>query len=136
MIYASQIHYPINVAAIKTSIILFYFRLFRTRYTFRKILYVTQILVAAWCIITIFLAIFHCMPIYYAWTPNLGEIKSHCSDINAYLVSTSVVNVLFDFWILALPLSVVWRLQLSRRRKMGLSGIFMLGLLYVGSGNR
>ena len=40
-VFASQIHYPINVAAIKSSIILFHLRLFCTRKLFRSILYVT-----------------------------------------------------------------------------------------------
>lgn len=129
MIYASQIHYPVTVAAIKTSIILFYLRLFGSRKRFRNVLYVTQALVTAWCTITVFLAIFHCVPIYYNWNLDLDQMESHCDNINAYLIGTSVVNVFFDFWILILPLFVVWALQLSKRRKMGLSVIFMLGLL-------
>lgn len=36
-----------------------------------------------------------------------------------------------DFTILLLPIVEVWRLQMSRQRKIGVSAVFATGLLYV-----
>ena len=53
----------------------------------------------------------------------------HYDDFNIYLINTSVINVILNFWILALPLSIVWALQISRRSKASLSEIFLLRVL-------
>lgn len=68
------------------------------------------------------------------WNPLVfggPDVGNHCIDENAYYVSTSVFNVALDFWILMLPLTIIWTLQLSRRRKAGLVAIFLIGILYV-----
>ena len=36
-----------------------------------------------------------------------------------------------DFTILLLPIVEVWRLQMSKHRKIGVSAVFATGLLYV-----
>lgn len=60
-----------------------------------------------------------------------SDFRDYCIDANAYYISTSAFNVALDFWILVLPLPVVWSLQLSGRRKVGLNVIFLIGGLYV-----
>ena len=121
----------------KTSILLFYLRLFGTpgaRLGFRKLLHVTQALVVVWLIASVVPGIFRCHPIDDSWNPlvvGAPDVRQYCNDSNTYYVSTSVFNVALDFWILVLPLSIVWTLQLSGRRKIGLSAIFLLGGLYV-----
>lgn len=61
------------------------------------------------------------------------DIRHYCTDNNSYYVLTSTFNVTLDFGILVLPLSIVWTLKLSRRPKIGLSAIFILGDLYVSN---
>lgn len=127
--YVSEIHYPITITAIKTSILLFYLRLFGARTWFRYATYVTEAVVISWCTATVFAAVFHCKPIHVSWSIDPIEFMEHCNDTNAYLIATSVINVILDFWILALPLSIVWTLQMSSKSKVSLSGIFLLGAL-------
>lgn len=38
-------------------------------------------------------------------------------------------NVLSDFYLLAIPIPVVWKLQLPLRRKVGVIAVFMTGFL-------
>ena len=136
-IYAGNYLYLITIGLTKTSILLFYLRLFGTPGTrpgLRKLLYTTQVLVIIWLIASIIPGIYRCHPIDDMWNPLIfsgPDVRIHCIDENAYYVSTSVFNVALDFWILVLPLSIVWTLQLSRRRKAGLIAIFLLGILYV-----
>lgn len=121
----------------KTSILLFYLRLFGTpgtRQGFKKLLHATQALVVIWFIASIVPGIFRCHPIVETWNPLVvggPSFRHYCIDENAYYTSSSAVNVALDFWILVLPLSMVWTLQLSGKRKVGLSAIFLLGGLYV-----
>lgn len=60
-----------------------------------------------------------------------SDFRDYCIDSNAYYVSISALNVALDFWILVLPLPMVWSLQLSGTRKVGLNVIFLIGGLYV-----
>ena len=121
----------------KTSILLFYLRLFGTPGTrpgFRKLLYCTQVLVIMWFTGSLIPGIFRCHPIDNFWDPlviGAPNARHYCTNNNTYYLASSAFNVALDFWILVLPLSIVWTLQLSGRRKVGLSAIFLLGGLYV-----
>ena len=136
-IYAGNFLYLLIISFTKASVLLFYLRLFGTpgtRPVFRKLLYITQVLVIVWLIAAVIPGIYRCHPIDDMWNPLIfsgPDVRIHCIDENAYYVSTSVFNVALDFWILVLPLSIVWTLQLSRSRKAGLIAIFLLGILYV-----
>ena len=136
-IYSGNFLYLITISLTKVSILLFYLRLFGTPGTrpgLRRMIYTTQVLVIVWLIASSIPGIYRCHPIDDMWNPLIFsgiDVRDHCIDENAYYVSTSVVNVALDFWILVLPVSIVWTLQLSRRRKAGLIAIFLLGILYV-----
>lgn len=41
----------------------------------------------------------------------------------------AAVTIIFDVVIFLLPIPVLWTLQMNRRRKTALSGVFLLGLL-------
>ena len=137
IIYIGNFPYLIIISMTKTSILLFYFRLFGTagtRQVFRKLLYTTQAVVVLWFIGSIIPGTFRCHPIHDFWDSLIvgtPDARRYCTNNNAYYVASSVFNVIIDFWILVLPISIVWTLQLSGRRKVGLSVIFLLGGLYV-----
>jgi hypothetical protein len=40
-----------------------------------------------------------------------------------------MINIAVDLVIMVLPLPTVWSLQLPKRQKLALSGVFMLGTL-------
>jgi len=127
VIYGIEILYGPLLTAIKISILLLYLRLFGIRRTFRIIVYVLEALVICWCISILFVSIFQSSPIKYLWTPDLTN--AHHINFTAYLVGLAVPNVVMDFAILVLPLSIVWQLQISRKRKVALSAIFLVGTL-------
>lgn len=137
MIYAGNFPYLVIISMTKTSILLFYYRLFGTpgaRPGFRKLLHTTQALVLVWFIASVVPGIFRCHPLDDVWKPfvvSAPDVRRYCIDNDVYYLSTSTFNIALDFWILVLPLSIVWSLQLSGRRKIGLSAIFLLGGLYV-----
>ena len=128
-IYASEIYYSVTMTIIKTSILLFYLRLFGVRKWFRRVLYVTESVVVCWCIAAVFPAIFRCRPVRDGLLPITKGTISHCDNIDVYLLTTSVLNVVVEFWILLLPLSIVWIIQLPKRQKVAVSCIFLLGAL-------
>ena len=77
-------------------------------------------------LILFFIEIFQCTPREKIWNPT---ISGTCLDIQKSYVATGVINVCDDFIILILPLYWVWLLQISLKRKAGISLIFAAGLL-------
>lgn len=56
-----------------------------------------------------------------------------CVDnVDNLALAASIVNLVSDIYLLALPLPLVLKLQLSNKKKTGLVAIFMTGILYFG----
>lgn len=57
--------------------------------------------------------------------------SSRCRDTMVMTYVQGIFNIVSDFYVLVLPLPVVWKLQLPLRKKIGVSAVFMTGLLSV-----
>lgn len=128
-IYAGEIFYPPIIACIKCSILALYYRLFGVRKGFALTCYVLISVTVAWSIALLLPSIFQCNPIYTAWDPT--STRSNCVQLRAFLVGTNVPNILLDISILTAPLYPIWKLKLPTTKKIWISGILLLGALYV-----
>lgn len=69
--------------------------------------------------------------------PRHGEswfialLSSRCHKAITMTYVQGIFNIVSDFYLLLLPIPVVWKLQLTLRKKIGISAIFMTGLLSV-----
>lgn len=109
----------------KISILMLYNRIFPLPW-FRKTILGLGIFIVAYSVPQMFGTIFQCVPIHYQWTPG---VVPKCIDYVAMIIACGVINIFTDFAILALPLPVLWRLQVSQHRKMALSFMFLIGSL-------
>ena len=82
----------------------------------------------AFYIATFLVVVFQCHPIDEAWNPNY---EGHCLDRNTILVTSAAINVFSDLLNLLLPIWAIWHLQMSPKRKLGVTALFATGLLYV-----
>jgi hypothetical protein len=81
-------------------------------------------------IIFVFLVIFHCRPMTKGWTTKFyPEIEGSCLDLRAPYIAGAAINAASDLLIVILPQPLIWNLQLSSKRKIGLCAIFLVGLL-------
>lgn len=68
-------------------------------------------------------------------TPRPGETwitaqgSKRCGKESTLGYVMAAFNVFSDFFLLAIPVPVVWKLQLALRRKVGISLVFMTGFL-------
>ncbi|KAK7757130.1 hypothetical protein SLS62_000677 [Diatrype stigma] len=114
----------------KTAILLEWIHIFtpgRTRNTFFWTCWgmiATNIVFYLACIIA---AQFTCRPVRLNW---LG-LHGRCRDRRALDTSTTVFNLVLDILILALPQRIIWKLQMNKQRKIGVSIVFSVGILYV-----
>jgi hypothetical protein len=82
--------------------------------------------VIAYTIWTLFGSIFACLPVRAFWTK---EQPSKCINQLAMWVTNAVINILTDFAIIILPIPVIQSLNLARRQKQALIGVFAVGVL-------
>ena len=73
-----------------------------------------------------FVTIFQCTPRAKIWDP---ELPGTCLRYQAYSFATGVFNVVSDFLMLGFPIVCIWNLQMSIKRKVGVSAIFFVGSL-------
>lgn len=69
-----------------------------------------------------------CIPYEAIWDKT---IVAKCYDKGIVEKTSSIVHLISDVIILVLPQKVIWGLQLSLQKRLGVSVIFSLGLLYV-----
>lgn len=67
-----------------------------------------------------------CRPFAKNWYTLL---PGSCGSIRASVLSLSIINMTVDLIIVALPMPMIWRLQMAKKRKIGLTITFALGLL-------
>lgn len=112
----------------KISILLFYIRIFSFR-NFRALAYVVAGIVISHGIGVFFAAIFQCSPIAYTWNKTI--VGGSCFDQEAFYRYVSPPNIVTDVLILVMPLPYVWKLHTQVGQKVALTGVFLLGSLWV-----
>lgn len=103
--------------------IFFYYRIFPTDIT-RLSCYVIGGVCAAWYIALVIVGFTSCIPLDSTWNPT---VTGHCIDSLAFSLSTTAINFIIDAATVSLPVYEVVKLQMSRRRKYTIIGIFVIG---------
>ena len=131
-IYASQLTQTVTFGTTKLAVLLLYQRIF-TGDIFRKAVWIGFALVFCWTVGYFFAFLLQCWPISTNWTGPGGNV-SLCVNTVDLLVSHAWSDTFLDVAILLMPLPCIWGLQMKTRHKIGVSAIFLLGLLTVGAG--
>ena len=122
-LYSQLLIYVIAIVLPKLAILLFYLRIFPSS-NFRLSVYFLAIFVISWAIGVEFSTIFQCTPISYAWT---RKPPGGCINLLAFYRWVSLPNIISDVIMLVLPVHRVWKLQVTFKQKMALSGVFLMG---------
>lgn len=128
---ATQVLYYVAQTLIKISLLLLYHRLFSVNKHFRTALIVTGVLVIMWFLASFWDTIFECVPVQAEW--NKGIRNARCQSIRELALGAGISNLILDVLSLLLPVPMVWQLHVSKRIKVSLTGIFLLGGLCVTS---
>ena len=123
MAFAIQFIYIFAVAPVKISVLLFYRRIFGTR-KFGIALMVVGVVVVLWTIAFFFATLLQAWPISFNWT-HIGTP----TDFPVMYWVCAATDIFLDVITLALPLPMIWGLQMSQKRKWMVTGIFGLGAL-------
>jgi len=125
---ANILLYNASITLSKTSVLLFYRRIFSAEEWLKKAIYVMGCLLLGYFFAAAGGSILANTPIGGQW--NLA-IPSKSIQKKKFWLTMATVNICLDFSILALPQPRVWKLQLSITRKILVSLLFLLGGLQV-----
>ena len=117
--------YVVAIATVKVSVLLFYRRIFPNP-RFLIILQIVGGFIICYSAVQLLVFIFQCRPIRGAWDPF---IKADCVKINDSFIVMGAFDVLTGVATLCLPIPLIWQLQVSRRSRIQLMSIFILGAL-------
>ena len=121
--YSRSVAYPIACVLPKISICCMYLALFRPNIYLRRATYsMIAFLVAnavAWFVPTAAV----CRPISAFW----NQEPAKCINVDVFGVWISLPNIVSDLAILILPLPVLWKMQIKRSKKLGLTVTFLVG---------
>ncbi|KAI0134528.1 hypothetical protein BJ170DRAFT_203648 [Xylariales sp. AK1849] len=131
LLYIAELYYAYALFFGKMSILSLYWRLFSVT----NIKLPIRILMGCsiiWITIRTFLGIFHCIPVQAFWLDIPG---SYCAiNDKLFFFGSTLVHVIIDLAILALPVIQVRRLHLPKLQKVGITAMFMFGIFICIAG--
>lgn len=128
LVYISSIFYFSIVCPAKLSLLLLYKRIFSVSQSFNIQVLVLMAVVALFYVATTFASTFSCWPLKYDWINTLNEAP-YCFNYNYFWLTTGIIEAFLDLCLIVLPVGMVINLQMSTRKRVGLTGVFLLGAL-------
>ena len=123
LLYVNQILFIVGASTVKASLLLLYKRIFVSS-SFTRMIYAVGIFLCFYVFIFVLLAIFNCNPVDAFWADG-----GYCFDLLSFSYAYSTINIAVTFVIWLMPMPMVWKLHLPTSQKIGLSLVFLLGLL-------
>lgn len=120
----------ITTTFIKITILILYQRTFTTR-SFQNAVWIVGAIVIANSIGVFVSVCCYCTPIAHFWDPL--RVPGHC--INEVVATTmfSLTLMITDLIIYVMPMPIIWKLKMTTRRRIEITLVFVIGLLYVYS---
>jgi hypothetical protein len=124
----SQKSYFPMILSIKFCILLGFLRMFKTDRGTKWGIWIGLTACSIFYIVTFFIDVFRCKPVEAAWNPT---VNGTCLSYAAFPWATGVFHVVSDFYILMLPLPVIFKMHMPLARRLRVVSIFGLGTLSV-----
>ncbi|KAL4780280.1 hypothetical protein BJX76DRAFT_338451 [Aspergillus varians] len=125
--WASVPIYQASLITTKASILLQYKRVFSTP-RMRLTCHCLIGFLGVWGTWTFISAWLNCVPVAKFWDE---ELDGYCLDRKALWFSNSGIHIFTDIILLVFPMPVLKKLQLPRRQKVALMGVFALGIFVL-----
>ncbi|KAL2434364.1 hypothetical protein ABEF95_004783 [Exophiala dermatitidis] len=124
LLYASILVYNLGLFLVKISILYQYLRFFVQK-SFRTAAWFLIVFIVVAGLAMLLTFSFSCWPLAFFWDKTVQS--GHCINLIAFWFCVSALHIATDLAILVLPMPVLTRLQLPRKQKMTLIGVFALG---------
>ncbi|KAF6814773.1 hypothetical protein CMUS01_12574 [Colletotrichum musicola] len=137
LLYIYSFIFCIAILVTKTSILLFYWRVFMGNLlSFRFSIWFGAFLVGSCPVYFMITMGLCCNPLSHYWTQFKGT-EGTCIDVGRFFFIMTTINLITDVILLAIPVPEILKLQMSKGKKIGVCGILGLGSLrFVASSVR
>ncbi|KAH9437559.1 hypothetical protein MCOR02_001215 [Pyricularia oryzae] len=131
VIFIFEPFYFVMICLVKSSILFTYMRIFRepdAQRVFRFTHYFNMFQTGVFIV----LCFVQCRPLDHFWLGWTGDDHpGSCWHMNDIPVIHAIVGVLLDVWMFGLPATLVWRLNLKSREKIGVMLMFGFGVFLI-----
>ncbi|KAI0972012.1 hypothetical protein F4678DRAFT_430858 [Xylaria arbuscula] len=130
-IYITTSTYNVTMIFIKPAILLQWARIFTAgeRNLFFWMCYSVASINVLFYLLTILIDLLRCHPVQYHWDKTIHG--GHCDNDDLLSPLSAAINLILDLTILILPQRVIWKLNLAVRKKIGVSFVFVVGILCI-----
>jgi hypothetical protein len=77
--------------------------------------------------IIFFMTVFSCHPVAFFWDRDVG--RGTCLNVNKLAYANSAMSIIQDLLIIVIPLPVLVKLNIGRKKKIGVGFMFAIGSL-------
>ncbi|KAH7094750.1 hypothetical protein FB567DRAFT_586104 [Paraphoma chrysanthemicola] len=126
LVWFTQIFYWPTTTLSRFAFLLLYLRIF-PRESFRRWVFAAMGLNFFYWSFFQFSNLFQCHPMWMVWEGWDGEHEGSCWNINKLMLSAAGYTIVLDLIVMVLPLGELLQLQLSKKRKLGVMAIFVVG---------
>lgn len=121
--------YSLTVNFAKLALFLLYFRIFATNRRNKIAIHLGILANCCFYIGSSIILLVLCVPRSdESWLSPVYAAR--CRQTTKMGIIQGVFGLLSDLYIFILPLPILWRLQMPLRRKLGITAIFLTGLMY------
>lgn len=114
------------VSAVKISALDLFNHIFPNE-TFHRASYLVMGMLGSYGIAFAIVSLASCKPFAFNWDKEITS--GTCIDTSRFYVSQTILGVVFDVIVVALPMPMLWGLQMKVQKKVALTCIFGVGLL-------
>ncbi|KAI1262793.1 hypothetical protein F5Y18DRAFT_438608 [Xylariaceae sp. FL1019] len=133
-LFISEMTYPPALSSVKYSSLCFYWRIFSTRHSIRPPIWILAAVVTVWLIAVLLVPVLQCFPAKAFWErfdpDHPLPASEYTCPVNAadFFLANAIPNMITDAAIVLLPIPYVLTLKLRTAQRVGLLGIFLLGI--------
>lgn len=122
--------YPVCAILVKCTLLILYLRIFRPSQRAQIMIWGGVAVIVVFYVCCIIVNTVLCVPHSGdgGWLSEKSEARCSQPELNLS-VTQGVFSAVSDFYVLCIPLQMVWGLRLPKMRKVGVSSIFLTGLL-------
>jgi hypothetical protein len=129
IIFVAAFLYDCNISLPKFAALFFYRRIFGYVSRWLSIaLWVVGAMNAGWLLSALLSTVFQCQPVNAAWQAVEG---AECISQWGWFLGTAIPSMIIDFFILVLPLPLLWGLRAPASRRLMVVLVFLCGYWYV-----
>jgi hypothetical protein len=122
-----SIFHSFSLTCTRISLLALYHRIF-ANFKFRTLANILIGANIAYCIGSVVILIFQCRPISYRWQMFEPGSEGKCEPRTRVVLGVCISSVCLDFFVLAIPLRILYSIRATIRAKLQLSVLLLAGL--------